>query len=129
MFTLKPVAYDFACSSGSDSMMSAARRQARTAFHANYASTPAGAIASLGMKAARQVLYRPASSCGRAHRRFEIQPRAIPETGRGIAGIRIRLCRARPDVAHLGADKTGGGSGGSREAPSPVHRPSPAVAL
>src|SRR5438445_10578435 len=48
MFTLKPVAYDFACSSGSDSMMSAARRKARTVFHAKYAITPAPRSAMLG---------------------------------------------------------------------------------
>src|SRR3989442_14986523 len=174
MFTLKPVAYDFACSSGSDSMMSAARRKARTVFHAKYASTPAprrammgthpwmlvtaecattdtarkivsavvaptptrnparhdrvtvwdamiaftgpggaaserpmpvpartaqritrttsGAITSLRMKAARQVLYRPASSCGRAHRRFDIQPVGLSPTDQGIAGILLPIC-------------------------------------
>src|SRR3989475_10067140 len=41
MFTLKPVAYDFACSSGFDSTMSAARRTARTVSQAKYAIRPA----------------------------------------------------------------------------------------
>src|SRR3989454_5407077 len=47
----------------------------------------------------RQILYRPAGSCGRAYRRIDVQPRAIPETGRRAAGIRLRLRRARSDVA------------------------------
>src|SRR2546426_7226153 len=48
MFTLKPVAYDFACSSGLDSMISAARRNARTVFQAKYAITPAPRSAMMG---------------------------------------------------------------------------------
>src|SRR3989449_10114499 len=89
----------------------------------------AEAIATALMKRARQILYRPAGSCSRAHRRIDVQPRAIPETGRRAARIRLRLRGARSDVAHVGADEVGGGSGGPREAPPPVHRPSPAVAL
>src|SRR5207247_5827400 len=58
--------------------------------------------------------------------RSDVQPRAVPEAGRRIAGIRVRLRGARPDVAHLGADEVGGGSGDLGEAPPPVHRPSPA---
>src|SRR5439155_913936 len=77
----------------------------------------------------RQILYRPAGSCGRAYRRIDVQPRAIPETGRRAARIRLRLRGARSDVAHVGADEVGGGSGGPREAPPPVHRPSTDVAL
>src|SRR2546426_11689815 len=33
----------------------------------------------------RQILYRPAGSCGRAYRRIDVQPRALPETGRRAA--------------------------------------------
>src|SRR2546426_8258689 len=48
MFSLKPGAEDLTCSSGSDSMMSAARRNARTVFQAKYAITPAPRRAMMG---------------------------------------------------------------------------------
>src|SRR2546426_871336 len=89
----------------------------------------AEAIAAILMKGARQILYRPVGSCGRAHRRIDVQSRAVPETSRRAAGVRIRLRGARPDVAHVGANEVGGGGGGPREAPSPVHRSPPAIAF
>src|SRR2546427_6968530 len=50
MFTLKPVAQDFACSSGFDPMTVAARRNARTVFQAKYAITPAPRRAMKGIQ-------------------------------------------------------------------------------
>src|SRR5438876_954113 len=84
--------------------MSAARGNARLVFQGKYPMTPA---ARRTMMATRPGML------------------AVAE----CAAIRFRLRGARPDVAHLGADAVSGGSGGTREAPSPVHRPSPAVAL
>src|SRR2546429_8345739 len=58
----------------------------------------------------RQILYRPAGSCGRAYRRVDGQPRGISQKGRRAAGIRARLRGARSGVAHAGGDEVGGGS-------------------
>src|SRR5207245_10603723 len=69
------------------------------------------AIATVLMKGARQILYQPAGSRDCAHRRIHVQSRAVPETDRRAAGVRIRLRGARPDVAHVGANEVGGGSG------------------
>src|SRR5256712_12152409 len=57
----------------------------------------AEAIAEILMKGARQILYRPAGSCGRAHRRIYVQTRAVPQTNpRGSASLH-RLSRDQPE--------------------------------
>src|SRR5437016_6224301 len=128
MFTESPVMYDFVCSSGFDSRMFGARRQERSALHAKYTMTPAPPgpwrrprgprlrhRAVTFQRGAGILIATATLARADAHRGIDVQPGAVPETGRRGPGSRLRLRRTGPDLDHLGTGETPVRGGRPRE--------------
>src|SRR5437879_7005210 len=62
-----------------------------------------------------------------AHRGIDVQPGAVPETGRRGPGSRLRLRRTGPDLDHLGTGETPVRGGRPREAPPTPDRASATI--